>query len=54
MKIDWGVFLEMWLAIIGICLLAAGLVMTLESGNGLWLLLWIPAAVVSTILSCTY
>lgn len=54
MKIDWVVFLTMWLAIIGLCLWAVGLVMTLASGNGLWLLMWIPAALVSTLLSCTY
>lgn len=54
MKIDWGVFLVTWLAIIGFCLWAVGLVMTLASGNRLWLLLLIPAAIVSTLLPCTY
>lgn len=54
MKIDWVVFLVMWLTIIGLCLWAVGLVMTLASGNGAWLLLWIPAEIVSTLLSCTY
>lgn len=52
MKFDWVSFLGVVLAIIGLVLLTAGLVLTLESGDGTWLLLWIPAAGVSAILSC--
>lgn len=51
MKFDWVSFLGVVLAIIGLVLLTAGLVMTLVSGNGMWLLLWLPAAVVTAILS---
>lgn len=54
MKIDWEMFLLMWLAIIAIILWVFGMGMTLASENVLWLLLWIPAAIVSTLLSCTY
>ena len=52
MKFDWVTCLVVVLAHIGLALWTAGLVLTLASGDGTWLLLWIPAAVVSAILSC--
>lgn len=54
MKFDWGTFLVMWLTIIGLTLWSVGMVMTLASGNGMWLLLWIPAALVTSLMSCRY
>lgn len=51
MTFDWVSCLVVVLAHIVLALWAAGLMLTLASGDGTWLLLWIPAAGVTATLS---
>lgn len=49
MRINWGMFLLSLAIIMAATFWTAGLVLACETNQGMWLLLWIPAALLTIL-----
>lgn len=54
MRIDWEMFMFTLIATIACALFAVGFATAMAMENAVWLLLWIPAAVLAILLFSTY
>lgn len=49
MRIDWEIFLFSLMVLLASCFWAAGLALACETQQAVWLLFWIPAALLTLL-----